>query len=84
MKAIVTGVSGQDGYYMVQKLLEEGYEVLGLTSNLSHAKEQKFENYVANAATSMKLGLSYELTLNSLDSLDSLDSKRDWVMHPNM
>jgi len=44
MKAIVTGVSGQDGYYMVQKLLKEGYEVLGLTSNLSHAKEQRFDN----------------------------------------
>mgnify|MGYP002861692213 CR=1 FL=1 len=35
-KAIVTGVGGQDGYYMAQLLSEKGYEVLGLT----HKAEQ--------------------------------------------
>ena len=39
MKAIVTGVTGQDGYYMVQRLLREGFEVLGLTSNLRQAQK---------------------------------------------
>ena len=30
MKAIVTGISGQDGYYMAQLLLREGINVIGL------------------------------------------------------
>ena len=29
MKAIVTGVTGQDGYYLSKQLLEKGYEVHG-------------------------------------------------------
>lgn len=38
MKAIVTGVSGQDGYYMVQHLLARDFEILGLTSDLAKAQ----------------------------------------------
>ena len=37
MSAVVSGINGQDGYYATHKLLSEGYEVLGLTSNLSQA-----------------------------------------------
>jgi len=33
MKAIVTGVSGQDGYYIARNLLDRGCEVVGLTSD---------------------------------------------------
>jgi len=40
MKAIVTGVSGQDGFYMTMLLLERGISVLGLTSNLAVANSQ--------------------------------------------
>lgn len=45
MKAIVTGVTGQDGYYMVQQLLREGFEVLGLTSNLQQAQNHFGSNH---------------------------------------
>jgi len=45
MKAIVTGVTGQDGYYMVQQLLREGFEVLGLTSNLPLAQNHFVSNH---------------------------------------
>lgn len=38
MKAIITGVSGQDGYYMAELLLAKGFEVLGLTSNIPQAE----------------------------------------------
>ena len=30
MKAIITGITGQDGYYLSKLLLEKGYEVHGL------------------------------------------------------
>ena len=30
MKAIITGISGQDGYFLSQLLLSKGYEVQGI------------------------------------------------------
>jgi len=48
VKAIITGVSGQDGYFMTELLLSKGYEVLGLSSNLhqaeSHFVDNRFEH----------------------------------------
>lgn len=32
MKAVITGISGQDGHYAARALLKRGYEVVGLTS----------------------------------------------------
>ena len=30
-KALITGITGQDGSYLAELLLEKGYEVYGLT-----------------------------------------------------
>jgi GDPmannose 4,6-dehydratase len=40
MRAIVTGVSGQDGYYMTRRLQRAHFEVLGLTSNIARARAE--------------------------------------------
>jgi len=45
MKAIITGITGQDGYYMMEKVLSEGFHVLGLTSNL-HQAQATFEQQI--------------------------------------
>lgn len=37
MKAIVTGISGQDGFYMTSKLLKDGFDVIGLTKSRTRA-----------------------------------------------
>ena len=29
-KALITGITGQDGYYLTKLLLEKGYEIHGL------------------------------------------------------
>ena len=34
-KALITGISGQDGSYLAEFLLELGYEVFGLVRRLS-------------------------------------------------
>ena len=34
-RAIVTGITGQDGSYLAELLLEKGYEVVGVTRRLS-------------------------------------------------
>lgn len=36
-KALVTGITGQDGAYLAQLLLEKGYEVFGVVRRSSHA-----------------------------------------------
>jgi GDPmannose 4,6-dehydratase len=46
--ALVTGVTGQDGSYMVELLLEKGYRVFGMerrTSTPSRTNTQNFENH---------------------------------------
>ena len=34
-RAIITGITGQDGSYLAELLLEQGYEVVGATRRLS-------------------------------------------------
>ena len=36
MKALITGITGQDGYYLSRQLLEKGYEVHGLIRRASN------------------------------------------------
>src|SRR5689334_355517 len=38
-KALITGVTGQDGAYLSQLLLEKGYEVYGLVRRSSHSEQ---------------------------------------------
>src|SRR5580765_6292981 len=35
MRALITGVTGQDGYYLARLLLEKGYEVHGMVRNIA-------------------------------------------------
>ena len=39
-RAIITGITGQDGSYLAELLLAEGYEVVGVTRRLSGVGEQ--------------------------------------------
>lgn len=43
MKAIVTGISGQDGYYIAEQLLSRGVSVLGLSSSEESACRSRRE-----------------------------------------
>jgi GDPmannose 4,6-dehydratase len=42
--ALVTGITGQDGFYLTQHLLDRGYRVYGTTSNLYSPKAKNFKN----------------------------------------
>jgi GDPmannose 4,6-dehydratase len=39
-KAFITGISGQDGSYLAELLLEEGYDVFGIVRRLSYSEGQ--------------------------------------------
>ena len=43
-KAVITGISGQDGSYLAEFLLERGYEVHGLLRRTSTEKKERIEH----------------------------------------
>ena len=45
--AIITGISGQDGLYMAELLLEKGYRIIGTSRNVIGAR-QSIPNYLVN------------------------------------
>ena len=46
MRALITGVTGQDGSYMAELLLEKGYEVYGLVRRSSLEKYDRIQHIV--------------------------------------
>ncbi len=42
-KAMITGITGQDGAYLAKLLLDKGYEVTGIVRNIAGANDKKFE-----------------------------------------
>ena len=51
-KVLITGITGQDGYYLTKLLLEKGYEIHGIVrrnsqhslGNLRYLSEEEREN----------------------------------------
>jgi len=43
-RAIITGITGQDGSYLAELLLEKGYEVVGITRRLSAPNHWRIEH----------------------------------------
>ena len=43
-KALITGITGQDGSYLAEFLLEKGYEVHGITRRASLANTARIEH----------------------------------------
>src|SRR6476659_3784611 len=59
-KAIITGITGQDGSYLAELLLEQGYAVHGLVSRASTESFERIEH------------LTDKITLHQADLLDQL------------
>ncbi|HOC07338.1 MAG TPA: GDP-mannose 4,6-dehydratase, partial [Candidatus Woesebacteria bacterium] len=45
-KAFITGITGQDGSYLAELLLEEGYQVYGLTRRTSTQNFARIQNII--------------------------------------
>ena len=43
-RAIITGITGQDGSYLAELLLDRGYEVVGITRRLSAPNYWRIEH----------------------------------------
>lgn len=59
-RAIITGISGQDGPYLAKLLLEKGYKVVGTVRSYRCANNKNFEY----------LGIEKQVILEELDLLD--------------
>ena len=47
-KALITGVTGQDGSYLAELLLEKGYEVHGMVRRSSTEKRERIDHLEGN------------------------------------
>src|SRR5690349_8361785 len=47
MRALITGVTGQDGSYLSELLLEKGYEVYGMVRNIRRESHQRLAGVAA-------------------------------------
>ena len=45
-RALITGISGQDGSYMAELLLEKDYEVYGLIRRTSHHGTNRIDSFI--------------------------------------
>lgn len=46
-KALITGITGQDGSYLAEFILEKGYEVHGITRRISISNTQRIDHLLA-------------------------------------
>jgi|TARA_Y100000389_G_C17467960_1_gene527452 GDPmannose 4,6-dehydratase len=71
MKALITGITGQDGYYLTKLLIEKGYEVHGLIRRSSTFNTERIDSLISEYSPQDKLFLYYSDLLDS-SSLNNL------------
>lgn len=55
-KALITGITGQDGSYLAELLLEKGYEVHGITRRASISNTARIDHLIAENAITLHDG----------------------------
>ena len=68
MKALITGVTGQDGSYLAELLLEKGYDVYGMVRRSSTETFDRIAH------------IKDRLTLIQADLLDESDFMKLWIL----
>ena len=48
MKALITGITGQDGSYLAELLIEKGYEVHGTIRRSSSINTSRIDTLISN------------------------------------
>ena len=55
-KALITGITGQDGSYLAEFLLEKGYEVHGIVRRASISNTARIDHLLAKKAVTLHDG----------------------------
>ena len=64
-KALITGITGQDGYYLSKLLLEKGYELHGTVRRSSSINTSRIDPLISEYSKSGQLKLHYSDLLDS-------------------
>jgi GDPmannose 4,6-dehydratase len=70
-KAFITGITGQDGYYLAKLLLEKDYEVHGIIRRASNFNTNRIDTLISKYSSNNKLQLYYS-DLTDSSSLNNL------------
>ena len=70
-KAFITGITGQDGYYLAKLLLEKDYEVHGIIRRASNFNTNRIDTLISKYSNENKLQLYYS-DLTDSSSLNNL------------
>ncbi len=65
MKALITGITGQDGAYLAELLLEKGYEVHGTVRRSSSINTERIDSLISKHSDDNQLTLHYSDLLDS-------------------
>ena len=65
MKALITGITGQDGYYLSKQLLERGYEVHGLVRRSSNINTNRIDPLISQYSSEGMFSLYYSDLIDS-------------------
>ena len=65
MKALITGITGQDGAYLAELLLEKGYEVHGTVRRSSSINTDRINGLISKYSDNNQLSLHYSDLLDS-------------------
>ena len=65
MKALITGITGQDGAYLAELLLEKGYEVHGTVRRSSSINTDRIDGLISKYTDENQLTLHYSDLLDS-------------------
>ena len=74
MKAFITGITGQDGYYLAKLLLEKGYEVHGTVRRSSLINTSRIDNLISKYVDENQLTLHYSDLLDSTSLTNLINS----------
>ena len=64
-KVLITGITGQDGYYLATLLLEKGYQVHGTIRRSSSINTNRIDSLISKYSTDGQLNLHYSDLLDS-------------------
>ena len=73
MKALITGITGQDGYYLSKLLLESGYEVHGTIRRSSSFNTGRIDSLISKYSEDEKLNLHFSDLLDASSISNLID-----------
>ena len=76
MKALITGITGQDGAYLAELLLKKGYEVHGTVRRSSSINTERIDGLISRYSDDNQLTLHYSDLLDSSSITNLLNSIR--------